>query len=398
MVTTLNSSNTNIYSTENDKRYSGVVIISTGGYYGTGALLYDGAAILTAAHLFSDVNSQARITFDSPSGSITLQSSNITIIPTYDDINSNSDIAIVWLSEQAPKDALRYDIYRETNEINQIFSFAGYGVQGTGMNGVDDINEALKLASLNRFEEQASELKDALGNIMAWNPNNNILIADFDDGTTPHDALGKLLNIHDLGTGSYEGIISHGDSGGPAFIDSKIAGVASYGATLQNSAVNPDVDDQNNSSFGELGFWQRISSYQQFIDESIRANYKNQPQTAQDIQKQIIEGDSNDIAINYFFLEIIGLRNSDEIINVKFATRDGTATSNEDYIPISGQIMVYPNEGHVLIPVEILGDTLKENDEIFYLDIFDPVGASFENDVLILTAQRTIIDNDSYFV
>lgn len=32
--------------------YDGVVRVSFGGYYGTGTLLFDGRAILTAAHLF----------------------------------------------------------------------------------------------------------------------------------------------------------------------------------------------------------------------------------------------------------------------------------------------------------------------------------------------------------
>ena len=50
--------------------FDGVVRVSVGGHYGTGALLYDGRAILTAAHLFANVGAASTsILFETSAGS-----------------------------------------------------------------------------------------------------------------------------------------------------------------------------------------------------------------------------------------------------------------------------------------------------------------------------------------
>ena len=396
MTTTLNPNTTNIYSTQDDKKYSGVVKVSSNGYYGTGALLYDGMAILTAAHLFTDANQQAEVTFDLPSGTQTISSSSIKIISTYDTLNSNDDLAIVWLSQRAPSQAQRYEIYRDSDEIGQTFAFLGYGKMGTGSIGDAIENNTQRLVSTNKFESQGDTLKEALGGYMAWNPSSDVLVADFDDATSQHDAFGELMGIHDLGSGDTEGILAAGDSGGSAFLDGKIAGVSSYGASLHTQSGNPDIDSEINSTFGELGFWQRVSSYQEFIDKSLRANYKNQTMQKSEVVKKITEADAGEITFNYFLLELSGIREDGQVSSVEYTTRDGSATAGEDYLAVSGRINVYSDENSVLIPVEILGDNTVENDETFYLDIFNPIGGIFENNEIILTAQRTIVDDDFY--
>jgi hypothetical protein len=40
----------------------------------------------------------------------------------------------------------------------------------------------------------------------------------FDNGPAQNDALGSLINKPGLGLGSLSGLISKGDSGGPAFL------------------------------------------------------------------------------------------------------------------------------------------------------------------------------------
>ncbi len=49
------------------------------------------------------------------------------------------------------------------------------------------------------------------------------------------------------------------------------------------------------------------------------------------------------------------------------------------------------------VAVEILADTQPEADETFYLDVFNPVGASFENGLVQLTAVRTIVNDDGWY-
>ncbi|EQB39064.1 hypothetical protein M947_07845 [Sulfurimonas hongkongensis] len=400
MVVSLDSYEDPIYSVDDDSSLNGAVRVSSGGYYGTGTLLYGGMAILTSAHLFSPSNLSADVAFQTPSGRQTIASESVELMPDYDD-NGNNDLAIVWLAEPAPYDAYRYELYRNDDEISKEFTAVGYGTTGTGATGEDATipYDILRLQTTNRFEADASTLKDALGSIMDWTPlEDAILVADFDDGTNEHDALGRLIDEIDLGTGSSEGMIASGDSGGPAIIDQKVAGVASYVSSLSNYYVDPDVDLETNSSFGEVGFWQKVSYYQQWIDQSLRQNYTNAPQTSQEVEKEIAEGSAGEITVNYFLVEFIGMRDDpNEWLSVNYTTRDGTATAYQDYIPTSGTLILYPDENHAQIPVEILGDNTIEEDETFYLDIFDPIGATFSDDQVVLTAQRTILNDDWYF-
>ena len=398
MVVSLNSYNNPIYAVSNNSNLNGVVRISSGGYYGSGTLLYGGMAVLTAAHLFESNNSSSSIVFETSQGKQTIASSAIKIMPQYDDINGNNDLAIVWLTSAAPHAAQRYELFRSSDDIGSQFTAVGYGAKGIGIEGETNTSSSdIRLQVINKFDTEAGAVKDLLGSRMAWTPQNDaILVADFDNGTSAHDALGLLMNINDLGYGNSEGMIAQGDSGGPAFIDGKVAGVASYVSSLQMYNVTPDVDTQINSSFGEVGFWHRVSNYQQWIDQTLREHYTNAPQTPQEVQKNIVEGALGTITVNYFLVEVTGVRsNPNEWLSVKYTTRDGTAISNQDYLPVSGTLVLYPNENHAVIPVEIIGDNIKEANETFYLDIFDPIGASFGNNQIILTAQRTILNDDS---
>jgi len=400
MVVSLASYENPIYSVDDGTVLNGAVRVTSNGYYGTGTLLYGGMAILTSAHLFSHKNLSADVTFQTSSSRQTIASKSVKIMPNYDN-NGNNDLAIVWLEEPAPYDAHRYELYRENDEITKQFTAVGYGATGTGATGEDTTtySDVLRLQTTNRFEADAATLKDMLGSIMEWDPlEDTILVADFDDGTYKHDALGQLIDKVDLGSGNSEGMIARGDSGGPAIIDAKLAGVASYVASLNNYYIDPDVDSETNSSFGELGFWQKVSYYQEWIDKSLRQNYTNAPQTSQEVQKEIVEGATGEITVNYFLVEFIGTRdNPNEYLSVNYTTRDGTAIAYQDYIPTSGRLVLYPDENHAQIPVEILGDNTIEADEFFYLDIFDPIGATFNDNQIILTAQRTILNDDGFY-
>ena len=105
----------------------GVVRVASGGYYGTGALLYDGQAVLTAAHLFDSSNSTATVYFETTSGRQTVQASEILIHPSYAKAQENNDLALLWLSSPAPLVAERYELYRQSDEIGQLMTLVGYG-------------------------------------------------------------------------------------------------------------------------------------------------------------------------------------------------------------------------------------------------------------------------------
>lgn len=88
-----------------------------------------------------------------------------------------------------------------------------------------------------------------------------------------------------------------------------------------------------------------------------------------------------------------------QVLSVDYATRDGTATAASGYLPVRGRFHLYPNESQavVAVAVEIIGDTTPEPRESFDLDVFHPVGGSFGEGVVQLTAVREILDDDGWF-
>ena len=377
--------------------YSGVVRISYNGRFGTGVLLYDGKSILTCAHLFPNNLTNASISFLTEANPIYYQSNNFSLNPNYDAINNN-DLAIVSLTANAPTLALRYDIYRKKNEISKQFTIVGYGLNGTGNSGYASNSESsnIRYKAINTFDADAFELKANLGSSINWTPlPGTQLLADFDNQIATNDALGNLINKNDLGVGINEGFIAPGDSGGPAFIDAKVAGIASYTTSLSNSLISPDVDSLSNSSFGEIGSWQRISTYQEWIDKTIRGNYKNAPSKPADVKVEISEGNEG-LSFAYFLLTFEGIRaNEGDILSVEYSTRDGSANAGIDYLAVSGKLNLYPGENTAVIPIEVIGDTQSEQNETFYLDVFNPIGGKFSGNATTLSAMRTILNDDA---
>lgn len=376
--------------------YDGVVRVSVAAFYGTGVLLYDGRAVLTAAHLFDDSGSAASVHFATAAGSQTIAASRVEPLASYD-AHGNNDLALVWLSTPAPRQAERYELYRADDEIGKAFAMVGYGVPGNGTSGKLDGYSGLPLRqkASNEFDADVGTLKSYLGASMSWTPTAGTqLVADFDDGTTTHDAFGRLIDHAGTGLGADEGLITSGDSGGPAFIDGKVAGIASYTARLARNSADPDIDGEANSSFGEIASWQRVSAYQQWIDQSIRAQYSAAPTRPEDVLQEVPEGSSG-TRHAFFLVRFTSERTSaDQTVSVDYTTRDGTARAGEDYLAIGGTLVLYANENHAAIPVEILGDTVDEPDETFYLDVTNPQGGSFGTGIVQLTAVRTIIDDD----
>ena len=395
MVTVANDSTDPRHQVLPGMGYDGVVRISSAGSFGTGALLFDGRAVLTVAHLLRDTTEPPSVFFETSASLTPITSSQIEIHPDYDN-EANNDLAVLWLSEPAPIEADRYDLHRSSNEVGETFQFVGYGQSGTGDSGAMS-GAPNRLLAENRFDAGMSDLKDALGFRMAWTPERGTqLAADFDNGLIENDALGAFLSRHDVGLGANEGLIASGDSGGPAFLEGRIVGISSYITSLGRGNVEPDVDASTNSSFGEIAAWQRISHYQQWIDQTIRDFHVNAPETPEEVQLEVTEGDSG-THYAYFLLSFEGIRAyPDQVISVDYATRDGSAMAEEDYIATAGTLNLYPGEDHVAIAVEIVGNTTREEDEIFYLDVMNPVGGSFGAGVDQLTASRTILDDDFF--
>ena len=378
--------------------YDGVVQVLAGGFYGTGTLLYGGRTVLTSAHLLEGTNA-VTVRMDTPTGRINVQASQYVLHPLYERADSNNDLALVWLGVPAPVSAERSALFRDDNELGSAVTLIGYGLPGAGATGYvrSGGTEPTKRLAENRFDATGEALKADFRTGIAWNPlTDSQLIIDFDNGSSANDALGVLMGINDTGRGTSEGLIAPGDSGGPAYIADKVAGIATYVASLSRNGQSPDVNDTLDSSFGEIAGFQRVSFYQQWIDQSLRLMDTNAPTRPEDVITSVQESNTSTQHV-YFLLEFNGLRDDvEQWLSVDYTTRNGTATAGEDYLAVADTLILYPGETQATIAVEVIGDTLPEPDETFYLDVFNPQGGSFGVGVAQLTAVRTIVDDDGW--
>ena len=393
MITTRPYTNS-IYQTSITDYYNGVLKLGDGESYGTGNLLYDGRSLLTAAHVFDGRNyDRLKIYLYDGVNNFTAYAS-IKHHIYYDEYDLNDDIAIVTFEQTFDYMYQRYQLYRDNSEINKKYTAVGYGDVGTGYTGETNADEIYKLKTTNTFDADLKTLMDYANETLPWKPiKDAILISDFDNGYSNTDIIGSLSNKPHYGTGSMEGSLGGGDSGGAAFINGLIAGIASYTATIGPTATAGDIDDEINSSYGEIAGYQRVSYNQEFIDKTVRQNYPDAPKTKEQVKKIVDEDD----IYAYFMLEYLPLRNSvDDVISVNYKTIDGTAIAGVDYIATSGQLNLYKDESYAIIAIELLDDNIKESNEYFSLQVSDPNYGSFGDGVVTLTAIRTIVDDDFF--
>ncbi|MEO1945251.1 MAG: trypsin-like serine protease [Candidatus Thioglobus sp.] len=173
-----------------------------------------------------------------------------------------------------------------------------------------------------------------------------------------------------------------GDSGGPLIEANSTSfmqvGIVSWGAKC--AAAN------------YYGVYTRLSQFYSWIYTTTDGDIGNKkPTTPSEVNTSPIEGNSNHI--NYFLLEISSILDVDS--SVDFTTKNGTAIAGEDYIATSGVATIIAGEPSTTIGIEIIGDTVVESDETFYLVINNPKEGIFPEDVTEVTASRTIIDDDT---
>lgn len=257
----------------NDPFYTGVARLSItkpgiGTFGCTGSLLTGGLAVLTAAHCVAQGDSLiAGTSVTANFGALgSFASTNIVMFPTYSSATNVGDLALVFLGGPVAG-AQTYDIYRDTDEAGQIGDIAGFGRFGNGNQGSVNSGNGVLRHGTNLIDYTASST------LFPANGSSAVFLAfDFDNGTAAQNSLAIINAAYsNLGTGNSEVGAAPGDSGGPTFLNNRIAGVTSFGTCFgaTNCSTPPDVDTALNSTFGELFFNTRVSSYTSWIDQEL---------------------------------------------------------------------------------------------------------------------------------
>ena len=92
-----------------------------------------------------------------------------------------------------------------------------------------------------------------------------------------------------------------------------------------------------------------------------------------DLTKDTYEGASGTRAITF---KVRLDQASSQTVTVKYATANGTAVSGSDYNATSGTLTFTAGQVEKTITVYVKGDTTKEADEKFFVNLSSPVNAA----------------------
>ena len=200
----------------------------------TATLLRSGRHVLTAAHCLAAPSAEVR--FETAAAPVVARVTERNLHPNAE----GNDLAVLELDRVVDASVERHDIYRARDEVGREFFKAAYGSVGTGETGQTGVDN-LKRGGGNRFEADFARFLAQAGltevgasyapfaeGPLAFVPE-AYLMFDFDDGNAAGDAFGLHFGWHDRGLGAREINTGQRDSGSPAFLDGRIAGVTSFG-------------------------------------------------------------------------------------------------------------------------------------------------------------------------
>jgi hypothetical protein len=226
--------------------------------------------ILTAAHCLADelgnlTASAASVTFTTAAGLDEVHQiatlSQAQIHPNYTgDTLKGFDVAVLELATTPSEAVETYGLLRDDSvDIGAVFDLVGFGRSGTGSSG-DVRSSGIKRDGRNRFDADGSILDRFLST--SSERLESLLLFDFDNGIPDNDAFGFFFGEDVADTGLPDEVFTApGDSGGPNFINGRIAGINSFGLRLSTSgSANSDIDGSMNSTWGEFAGSARLAN------------------------------------------------------------------------------------------------------------------------------------------
>lgn len=288
-------------------QYNGVVSLimeyAGGAFICSGTLLADRRSILTAAHCVSDGAGSANplqttaYFYGGPNPdtvvprnpvSTAIGISNYYVNAGYTgEVIDHNDIAILRLADLAPSWANSYELYTPTDLVGTQLNVAGYGGRSDGGGAVGtNLGTGRLRQGQNRYDFRWGDAafggfftdRDANGeNFFGTADYEYSYLADFDNGRAANDAscalavdglgLNPTAQFCNLGVGADEAAVAGGDSGGPEFVNGRIASVTSYGLSFGSSFG--DIDNRLNSTFGEFSGYVPVYYHADWINANL---------------------------------------------------------------------------------------------------------------------------------
>jgi hypothetical protein len=231
--------------------------------------------IITAAHCVSPLasgytpqkvtaifwNGDPDQTFLSNPDAIAIDITGIHVADGYTgEVIDQNDIAVLRLGSAAPKWATVYDLHAEGDLTGKAFNVAGLGFRSSEGGAVGhDLGASRLREGDNMYEFRMGDpIWGGLLDFGGTADSAYSYLADFDNGLAENDSACSVAmavalpagTYCNLGLGAREVGIAPGDSGGPGFIDGRLASVNSYGLSFGGDFG--DVDLFLNSSWGEF--------------------------------------------------------------------------------------------------------------------------------------------------
>jgi hypothetical protein len=202
--------------------------------------------------------------FPSSGGVYVDNTTRVQIHPDYTgNVFDDHDIALIDLGARAPDELDRYELYFD-DAVGDIFEVVGFGARGQGDVGAVE-PAGTRVRGFNLFDNVGGGLLPFLG----VNSANTVYMFDFDNGNPANDAFGFWLGQSNPGLGVFETMTAGGDSGGPSFVDGRIAAVTSFGLTISAPGLSSDVLPGLNSSFGEFAGNTSIRANQAWLNATL---------------------------------------------------------------------------------------------------------------------------------
>ncbi|MBC7506713.1 MAG: PEPxxWA-CTERM sorting domain-containing protein [Sandarakinorhabdus sp.] len=252
--------------------------------------IFDRAPNSVTAFFYNGNPADASVYGAGSPGVTTVGVSRVYVNPLYTgNVIDDHDIAVLRLAGPAPVFANGYNLYTGTDLTGLDFNFAGYGRRSlAGGSGGTDPAFGLGTGRLrqgdNRFDFRLGDsdfgglfTPDFFGEAPGASLDYSYL-ADFDNGLAMNDAscglagfAGVALSAKycNLGVGALEAKTAGGDSGGPQFIDGKLASVTSYGLSFGTFFSPGDIDNNLNDTFGEFAGFVPIYHNLDFLASSV---------------------------------------------------------------------------------------------------------------------------------